>query len=332
MIETQRIYRFMKEKKDAEYCTFPIGYSVNATFASNTTVTSSRRYQGDPAGKFFGNLSDSLVPAALRDPSVAQTFNQPNGAGALRDNVFAFYQPNLIFGMGLVGGPLVLSLLYAAWERRKSCGPEGRFWLGFIPCCILAGILVVGERDPLGDAHLVLLSLEVKGLALLAGRMPLRRTLAAALVAGCIADFSLGIALQARVENLENTPSETVFSGLTTTGGTYRVGDPGPHSLSVTAGRNWFRKHQYELCKLWLAQLAPYFEKDAAAQPLARELDSQLAEDRTGWDGWYSRHNGSVQFLGDHVTSSPAMAGAVALLLLALFGAVLRKLWEGAAG
>jgi hypothetical protein len=308
-----------------------VTYGVNDTFASNTTVTSTRQYQGDPAGKFFGNLFDSLVPAVLRDPSVVQTFNQPNRAGALRDNAFAFYQPNLIFGMGLVGGPLVLSFLYAAWERRKNSGPEGRFWLGFLPCCILAGILVVGERDPLGDSHLVLLSLEVMGLALLAGRMPLRRTLAAALIAGCVIDFSLGIALQAQVENLENTPKETVFSGLTATAGTYRVGDPGPHSLSVTAGRNWFRKHQYELCKQWLAQLAPYLEKDAAAQPLARDLRSQLAEDRTAWDGWYSRHNGSVQFLGDHLASSPARSGVMAGVLLVFFGALLRKLWDTAA-
>jgi hypothetical protein len=139
-----------------------LGWSINtygpqATFASNTTVTSSRAYQGNPAEKFAGNLFDSLVPALLRDPSVAESFHQPSSLGAFRDNVFAFYQPNLIFGMGIVGGPLILSFLYAAFERRKHCTAEGRFWLWFVPCCVMLGILAVGERDPMGDAHLTLL-------------------------------------------------------------------------------------------------------------------------------------------------------------------------------
>ena len=77
--------------------------------------------------------------------------------------------------MGLVGWPLVLSFLYSAWERRKGCKAEGKFWLAFVPCCVLVGILVVGERDSLGDAHLTLLSLEAMGLALLAGTLPVRR-------------------------------------------------------------------------------------------------------------------------------------------------------------
>ena len=230
--------------------------------------------------------------------------------------------------MGLVGGPLVLSLLYAAFERRKGCRAEGRFWLVFVPCCVLAGIMVVGERDSLGDAHLTLLALEAMGLALVAGTLPMRRALAVALVAGCVADFSLGILLQARVENLENAPGEMVFSGLTVADGKYSVGQPGPDSLSGTAWRNWYRKHQYELCKLWVAELAPYMDKEAGARQLATELKSQIEEDRTAWYGWYSRHGGSVEFLGDHVAQRSIVSGGGLLLLLGLFAGLVKKLWE----
>jgi hypothetical protein len=298
--------------------------------ASNPTITLGRQYQGNTAEKVAANLFDSLVPALLRDPSAVERFNQPDTAGAIRDNVFAFYQPNLIFGMGLVGGPLVLSFLYSAWERRKACKAEGRFWLAFVPCCVLAGILVVGERDSLGDAHLTLLSLEVMGLALLAGTLPMRRALAVALVAGSIADFSLGILLQARVENLENTPGEMVFSGLTAADGKYGVGEPGPHlfSASATAWRNWYRKHQYELCQLWTAELAPHVARQAGARQLAEVLKAQIEEDRTSWYGWYSRHGGSVEFLGDHVAQSSVVSHAALLLLLGLFAGLIRKLWH----
>jgi hypothetical protein len=304
-------------------------YGMHATVASNTAVTLSRQYQGNTAGKVAANLFDSLVPALFRDPSAVERFDQPNTAGAIRDNAFAFYQPNLIFGMGLAGGPLVIFLLYSAWERRKGCKAEGRFWLAFVPCCVFAGILVVGERDSLGAAHLTLLSLEVMGLALAAGTLPVRRALAVALIAGSIADFSLGILLQARVENLENTPGEMVFSGLTVADGRYSVGEePGPHSLSASAWRNWYRKHQYELSKLWMAELAPHADSEVGARQLAAVLKSQIEEDRTAWYGWYSRHGGSVEFLGDHVAQSSMVSHAGLLLLLGLFAGLIQKLWH----
>jgi 4-amino-4-deoxy-L-arabinose transferase-like glycosyltransferase len=303
-------------------------YGMHATLESNTAVTLSRQYQGNTAVKVAANLFDSLVPALIRDPSAVQRFDQPSTAGAIRDNVFAFYQPNLIFGMGLVGGPLVLSLLYGVFERRKGCQAEGRFWLVFVPCCVLAGIMVVGERDSLGDAHLTLLSLEAMGLALVAGTLPMRRALAVALVAGSIADFSLGILLQARVENLENTPGAMVFSGLTVADGKFSIGQPGPDSLSGTAWRNWYRKHQFELSRRWVAELGPHVDQEAEARQLAAELKSRIEEDRTAWYGWYSRHGGSVGFLGDHVAQWPMVSGGGLLLLLGLFAGLIKKLWE----
>ena len=309
-------------------------YGVNATFASNTTVTSSRRYQGDAAGKFFGNLFDSLVPAVLRDPSVVQTFDQPNTAGAIRDNAFAFYQPNLIFGMGLVGGPLVVSLLYAAFERRRSSGPEGRFWLGFIPCCILGGnpgggrARSVGRRSP--------------GAALFGsdGAGAAGGPYATAAHAG----GSAGGRLHCRF-----LPGYR-FTGASGESGKYA----GANRLLRLDGGRWKLPRRRSGTALPLRNRRPELVSQTSVRTVRAVACPTGAVSRkgcrprsrwranwthswlrtaTGWDGWCIRaHNGSVQFLGDHVTSSPAMAGAVALLLLALFGAVLRKLWEGAAG
>jgi hypothetical protein len=116
---------------------------------------------------------------------------------------------------------------------------------------------------------------------------------------------------------------------LTVADGKYRVGEePGPHSLSGSAWRNWYRKHQYELCQFWMAELAPHVDSEVGARQLAEVLKSQIEEDRTIWHGWYSRHGGSVEFLGDHVAQSSMASHAELLLLLGLFAGLIKKLWD----
>jgi hypothetical protein len=90
-------------------------YGPRATLESNTSVTTARQYQGGNLSKIGANLADSIVPYVLRG-GLTNT-DQPNAAGVLRDNAFGFYQVNLIFGMGLAGGPLVLWLLWGFAPR-----------------------------------------------------------------------------------------------------------------------------------------------------------------------------------------------------------------------
>ena len=104
-------------------------YGRRATFQSNTSVTSARQYGGNNLLKIGANLADSIVPYMLR--SGLTYTGQPNPAGVLRDNVFGFYQVNLIFGMGLVGGPLVLWLLWGFVRRRSTGLREWQFWRVF---------------------------------------------------------------------------------------------------------------------------------------------------------------------------------------------------------
>ena len=62
-----------------------------------------------------------MVPRILRDYDGArQAFDQPNLAGFIRDNAFIVYQTNLIFGMGAVGGPLVVWLLLGLLPRKAA--------------------------------------------------------------------------------------------------------------------------------------------------------------------------------------------------------------------
>jgi hypothetical protein len=94
-------------------------YGRGVTFQSNTSVTSARQYPGNNLAKIGANLADSIVPYVLRN-GLTYT-GQTNPTGILRDNAFGFYQLNLIFGMGLVGGPFVVWLLWG-FVRRRAAG------------------------------------------------------------------------------------------------------------------------------------------------------------------------------------------------------------------
>ena len=186
-------------------------YGAHVTFASNTSVTSSAVHSGSNLKKIVANIYDSVVPRVFREPSSIHQWDQPNLARVVRDNAFIFYQTNVIFGMGLTSGPLVLGLLYGVFRHSHGRSVERLFWLAMIPFCVVVGIAVVGERDHWGAAHLTLLSLEVLGISMLVASFPLRRVAGVALIVGCIVDFSLGVFLHVRMENIVNSAQRTVL-------------------------------------------------------------------------------------------------------------------------
>src|SRR6185436_13113789 len=111
-------------------------YGVRTTLQSNTSVTSAQKYQGNPMGKIGLNIVDSIVPYLAR---ARLNTGQSNRLGIVRDYAFSVYQVNLIFAMGLAGGPLALWLL---WRFRSRCPPEWRFWRVVIPILVELGIAV----------------------------------------------------------------------------------------------------------------------------------------------------------------------------------------------
>jgi hypothetical protein len=289
-------------------------YGPNVTFGSNTSVTTSQRYQGNNLAKTAANLSDSIVPVVLRNPFLLDDFNQQGLTGAIRDKAFVFFQTNAIFGMGLIGGPLILWLLYRAFQRRFQSDAERRFWLAMIPFCVVVGIAVVGERDRLGLAHLTLLPMEILGISLLAATFPLRRALLVLVVAGCLFDFCFGIFLQAHTESLENSAQRTIFTGLTFEGGKDPAPALTPESLSGVAWANWFLKHQYALNTERLADLSRYRPLDSGVG--RTQMLKSLQEDQVYWYGWYARNGGTVEFLGDHTAGKSGVGTTVLFCLL----------------
>lgn len=296
-------------------------YGPHDTLASNTSITSSAQYQGSTLVKIAGNLFDSVVPAIFRSPGALDAFDQPNPAGKLRDNFFVIYQTNLIFGMGLVGGPLACWLFFRA--IRKPATGERRFWLYLVPFVVFVGIAVVGERDEFGVAHLTLIPVEALGITLIAASFPWRRSLAMLLIAGCMLDFSLGVSLQAYVEGFDNTPQETIFNGFHANGTDIELGAMGRDTLSGAAWRNWYFKNKEMLDRQWLRQVSE-LPDSVEVRKFMRYFEHALQPSAPDLQGWYARNGGAIAFLGDHL---PGRTVPSAFFLL-LFAALLAVFWK----
>jgi hypothetical protein len=268
-------------------------YGARGTLASNTSITDLTKDRENDPERISGHLIDTLVPYILRDFDGARKSSaQPSLAGFIRDSTFVVYQANLIFGMGVVGGPVVVWLWLGRLRRKSGGGAQRAFWLLLVPCVVMLGVAVVGERDENGSAHLTLLPMMIMGLAFLAANFCRRRWVAYLVLAGALVDFPVGVMLQARVENLENRPGHTVFTGLSFENGGFAVGTPGPESLSRAAWFNWIEKHQYAMAQEWLGEVdryhgeGPRFAQSRAS--LRAGLQKMIGEDQTMWQGWSS--------------------------------------------
>lgn len=298
-----------------------VNYGVKGTLASNTSLKPLGTYQGSALEKIGGNIWDSLVPHVLRDPELAHHFDQPNEIATLRDNIFIIYQVQLIFTMGLIGGPLVVWLLVRGIRRRDTPPAMRQFWLWLIGTTVVIGLAVVGERDLYGSAHLTILPMEALGLTLLASRFRTNRVLAVLLIAGCAIDFSLGVFLHLRVQHLENTADRTYFNGPSVVNGQLALVPP-PDGLNDYARENWFRKHQQVNVVQWRKTLS---SADVLGKPQAMAmLDDMESDDRKLFHGWYGRHGGQVEYIGDHFGASDIPSGMLAIL----FAGLLWRMWR----
>lgn len=309
-------------------------YGTRITFGSNSTVKAAMEKQGasatQEAKKFAVNLIRSTVPHPLLWGVPRNAYPQPNAAGRLRDYMFLIYQTNAIFGMGLIGGPAVLFLLYRSFRRRagEHRRPQRFFWLMLVPFCLVLGIAAHPIAEVFGIAHVTLQPLIVLGLSLLAGNLAsMPRMAASVILLGCLIDFSLGVLLQTQLQSLENGRNQTVFAGLAMRNGRPTLGTPQEHSPSQPAWNNWFRKHQFAASNEWLRQLEPY--AGAEVEALRSKLELDRRDDQLYWRGWYARNGGSLVFLGDRTADLPAGGPITAALLAAavvLLGAAWRQL------
>jgi hypothetical protein len=221
------------------------------------------------------------------------------------------------------------------WLIRGAATPERTFWRILVPFCILVGIAVVGERDPLGVPHLTLLALEVAGLTLLAAAFPkLGRAFRLAIVVGCCIDFSLGVYLQAYVEGMENSPVAMVYPELSFRGRDFLTVGSTPESLGENPWHNWWIKRRGELSERWLAELPRAHQGDrlfAYSWPQLRGiLTDAIHDDAVNWGAWGARHGGHVNFLGDWAAGASGGGSDIAsgLFLLMFAGCVVLLLRE----
>ena len=287
-------------------------YGTHSTFTSNTSVYAQHENLKDKSLYIAANIADSIVPVVLRDNWLLEQFNHQGFLGTIRDDAFIFYQTNVIFSMGIIGGPLVLWLLYRIFKERSLRGSELSFWAVTIPFCVIMGVASTGGPGPLGQAHVTLLSLEILGLSLLASRFPLRRALLALVIAGCLIDFSFGILLQAGIESVENSAQQTIFLGLSGTIGR-RQPTVTPYSPSAMAWNNWILKHKYARLK----EFSP--SRESAANAGQVQMQELFQDDEKYWHGWFFRNNGVISFLGDHFAGESGVGTTIlACLLMAI--------------
>ncbi|MGA3066945.1 MAG: hypothetical protein ABSF29_08875 [Tepidisphaeraceae bacterium] len=184
-------------------------YGWNTTVFSNTTVTGSEALTpGENLQKIGINIVGTLLPHPLHVSAAEfdKDLYQPNPMGHMRDYWFVFYQPTVPEGIGIVGGLLVVYLIYRNLFRRKSESlPKGEriFWLTFIAFCTLVGIAAHGETWNTGVGHICLLPMSMLGVAFLAANFPtLPKWLRAIAGLSFVFDFCFGVFLHIRMENL----------------------------------------------------------------------------------------------------------------------------------
>ena len=224
-------------------------YGRKTTFAANTSVQEvSGRTTGENLAKVAGNLVDSLVPNQLFGYPI-RIIQQESAWGLVRDRMFLTYQTTLIAAMGLIGGLVVVHQLYRAM-RSPAVPPELRwFWGLFALGCTVLGVVVVGERNESGSAHLCLQPLALMGVAFLAAKFSeLARPVRFLLIVGSLTDFGLGILLHFVLQNVVPLITD--------------MGDGRRHltladGLNSVAGHNWadkMRIHAY----FWGDEFADY--------------------------------------------------------------------------
>jgi len=249
-------------------------YGLKTTVASNTAVTDAERLSGEGnVSKVFHNIVNTIVPHPLRGAWTvfAERAGQQSGLGEIRDYMFLIYQVNVVFAMGLAGGPLVIYSLFRAWSGRRGTRrrslvhggdggpsaelPERAFWFFFVAFCTLVGVAVHGAYDHFGVAHICHQPLVLLGLAFLAGNLNrLSVLLRWAAVLGLRMDFYLGILLQHCLEH-------SVFVTSVRDGRLRATVLDGP-APGIPAVVNWQHKTQFGLTYLgdavggyWLAVL-----------------------------------------------------------------------------
>ncbi len=296
------------------------GWSVS-TYGTMVTATANPYSTRHDLGTSAWNIYATIVPVHWRGDPLPYP-PQHNFAILMRDEAFLLYQHNLIFSMGLMGGPLVVWLLLRA-IRGRNTGPEWAFWRWMIPSWTVLGIAIVADKDVAGVPESALLTVEVLGLSLLAANFwSLRRNVRMLLIVACLIDFTFGVFLQARVQAMENTPDRRVFGELQYADGHVGWAPPTPDAPAGAVWLNWMFKHHQAEYQNYLKRWPEQYGSDPAFQQIWPPFQDSFLAARTrdvkDWGGWFSRNDGVLFYLGDFVAGSSGTGVEIASVLFAL--------------
>jgi hypothetical protein len=306
-------------------------FGLARTATSNSSVGDSRDYS--TAGnvlKVVLNVVDTVVPHPLRGV-LPLPLSGERLLGDLRDYFFLIYQTNVLAAVGSVGGLVAVGL--AVRRLRRTPTWETRFWWGFIPFVLVAGVATHGGRDLFGVAHVTSQPLVLLGVALLAaGWRRLSRAARWAVLAGCVLDFGLAIALHHHVESLENRPARQVFDPdirVTAEGFEWRR----EGTLPSSDWQGWYAKQSRRLLQAQLtrAEALPPDRAQRVVDAVAPELARQERVDADEWGGWWRRHDGRLTFVGDRLAgAAPAVWLGIGVLLVSFLARLGRSRRDGA--
>ena len=286
-------------------------YGATATLKTNTSVTAAEEWKASghsTTEKVLANLASSILPHPLIPSASMDFFPQKSRAGYVRDYTFLLYQTNVVFGIGLIGGPLVLFLIWRALKKQL-------FWQFFLPAAIILGVAVHGERDVFGVAHVTLQPIVLLGITFLAARFAYLGAMRWLIVVGCLLDVSLGALLQTRVQSLDRDTGTFGFA----------IADSSidwQTTLSRPTLANWYEKEG----RATLAEILQRPEVKAKPE-LEAAVSAQLASlrdnDKRWWGGWFARNGDRIAFLGDYARPYATLIYVVLAGLLGMFLTIL---------
>jgi hypothetical protein len=297
-----------------------VSFGVARTVGSNSSVGDAQDFSaGANALKIALNVVDTLVPHPFRGVAPFPT-DPERRTGEIRDYFFLIYQTSVIAAAGSVAG-LAAVALFARRVCRRAASDEARFWRGFVPFVIVAGVATHGGRDLFGVTHVTLQPLVLLAVTLVAAGWPgVPRAARAAIVVGGLVDFGLGIALHHHVESLENTAARQVFDA------DLRVDDSGfewrrEGPLPPTDWHGWYAKHAPLLLEAQLerARRLPAERARKLAAAVGPEAERLARVDATDWGGWWARQGRQLTFIGDDLARSAWAPQALVVAALLWF-------------
>lgn len=179
-----------------------ITFGGKDVLTSNTSFAGYKElFQPDKVKMYAQNFYWTLIPHFFRNVSNA-FFTYGNPWSYLRDYFFLLYNNNLIFGLGSLGG-ILLILHFIFHQNIKTSWDRFFFWFYLVFSTMLVTSLVTPRPEEFGSAHACLQPLALIGLGFLASQFVVwKKPIQILAFFGLVFDLFMGVLLHFYFENL----------------------------------------------------------------------------------------------------------------------------------